>query len=122
MLFYFSSRRRHTICALVTGVQTCALPIYHLGNQLLEAAVAAQQLRLGKLILQITQQQVGVFAQKNRADAALTLRDQYGAQRTLAYCEADYCPGSAGAVIAGTHAQQLKIGRASCRERVSQSV
>src|SRR3546814_3958864 len=28
-LFYlfFSSRRRHTRCALVTGVQTCALPI-----------------------------------------------------------------------------------------------
>src|SRR3546814_8899613 len=27
--FFFSSRRRHTRCALVTGVQTCALPIYH---------------------------------------------------------------------------------------------
>src|SRR3546814_3871201 len=26
-LFFFSSRRRHTRCALVTGVQTCALPI-----------------------------------------------------------------------------------------------
>src|SRR3546814_12100147 len=24
---FFSSRRRHTRCALVTGVQTCALPI-----------------------------------------------------------------------------------------------
>src|SRR3546814_878908 len=29
-VFLFSSRRRHTRCALVTGVQTCALPIYHL--------------------------------------------------------------------------------------------
>src|SRR3546814_3929366 len=28
MIFFFSSRRRHTWCALVTGVQTCALPIY----------------------------------------------------------------------------------------------
>src|SRR3546814_14979148 len=28
MLFFFSSRRRHTRCALVTGVQTCDLPIY----------------------------------------------------------------------------------------------
>src|SRR3546814_1396106 len=27
MFFFFSSRRLHTICALVTGVQTCALPI-----------------------------------------------------------------------------------------------
>src|SRR3546814_5338247 len=31
-LFFFSSRRRHTRCALVTGVQTCALPIYALIN------------------------------------------------------------------------------------------
>src|SRR3546814_17705687 len=27
VFFVFSSRRRHTRCALVTGVQTCALPI-----------------------------------------------------------------------------------------------
>src|SRR3546814_11533411 len=27
-MFFVSSRRRHTRCALVTGVQTCALPIY----------------------------------------------------------------------------------------------
>src|SRR3546814_13176592 len=27
--FFFSSRRRHTRCALVTGVQTCALPIFY---------------------------------------------------------------------------------------------
>src|SRR3546814_6723157 len=27
MIFFYSSRRRHTRCALVTGVQTCALPI-----------------------------------------------------------------------------------------------
>src|SRR3546814_4677461 len=30
-VFFFSSRRRHTRCALVTGVQTCALPIYAAG-------------------------------------------------------------------------------------------
>src|SRR3546814_4256518 len=32
-VFFFSSRRRHTSCALVTGVQTCALPIWmrHMG-------------------------------------------------------------------------------------------
>src|SRR3546814_1078993 len=29
--FFFSSRRRHTRCALVTGVQTCALPISEAG-------------------------------------------------------------------------------------------
>src|SRR3546814_3531533 len=33
LCFFFSSRRRHTSCALVTGVQTCALPIsgHHFG-------------------------------------------------------------------------------------------
>src|SRR3546814_1896325 len=31
LLFFFSSRRRHTRCALVTGVQTCALPIFTAG-------------------------------------------------------------------------------------------
>src|SRR3546814_18578339 len=30
VFFFFSSRRRHTRCALVTGVQTCALPIWKL--------------------------------------------------------------------------------------------
>src|SRR3546814_15045447 len=33
VIFFFSSRRRHTRCALVTGVQTCALPICHAMEQ-----------------------------------------------------------------------------------------
>src|SRR3546814_19760334 len=33
-VFFFSSRRRHTRCALVTGVQTCALPICDAGGPL----------------------------------------------------------------------------------------
>src|SRR3546814_1479828 len=38
VVFFFSSRRRHTRCALVTGVQTCALPI--LGSAKARSAVA----------------------------------------------------------------------------------
>src|SRR3546814_15423904 len=34
VFFFFSSRRRHTRCALVTGVQTCALPICFWGGKL----------------------------------------------------------------------------------------
>src|SRR3546814_2594502 len=34
IFFFFSSRRRHTRCALVTGVQTCALPISHYAVQI----------------------------------------------------------------------------------------
>src|SRR3546814_5643471 len=32
--YFFSSGRRHTVCALVTGVQTCALPICGYGFSL----------------------------------------------------------------------------------------
>src|SRR3546814_7021302 len=38
--FFFSSRRRHTRCALVTGVQTCALPIFEVKPRLLRAGLA----------------------------------------------------------------------------------
>src|SRR3546814_9624470 len=47
VVFFFSSRRRHTRCALVTGVQTCALPIYAYVamNEFRYAAVFANALR-----------------------------------------------------------------------------
>src|SRR3546814_949060 len=45
--FFFSSRRRHTRCALVTGVQTCALPILTLvapiGPRCRQAGAALQE-------------------------------------------------------------------------------
>src|SRR3546814_8465668 len=46
MFFFFSSRRRHTICALVTGVQTCALPIWRIygpSRKELERVVRSQR-------------------------------------------------------------------------------
>src|SRR3546814_4050383 len=55
---FFSSRRRHTSCALVTGVQTCALPIsrkigpgLRFGETLAEPQIAAQD-RIEKALLQ----------------------------------------------------------------------
>src|SRR3546814_5795714 len=49
--FFFSSRRRHTRCALVTGVQTCALPICYplkgaMGRMFKDDAPQAYQLAL----------------------------------------------------------------------------
>src|SRR3546814_1424112 len=44
--FFFSSRRRHTRCALVTGVQTCALPI-SLGLNLTDLARALEENNVG---------------------------------------------------------------------------
>src|SRR3546814_1251690 len=43
--FFFASRRRHTRCALVTGVQTCALPISRDGER--DTAVRAEPGRAG---------------------------------------------------------------------------
>src|SRR3546814_7155127 len=48
--FFFSSRRRHTRCALVTGVQTCALPILAcatlgLGSGIVADSQAAEEWR-----------------------------------------------------------------------------
>src|SRR3546814_7062284 len=40
--FFFSSRRRHTRCALVTGVQTCALPIFERYFPLTQSTFASQ--------------------------------------------------------------------------------
>src|SRR3546814_4599097 len=43
VFFFFSSRRRHTRCALVTGVQTCALPILKRRETALQPLVRALQ-------------------------------------------------------------------------------
>src|SRR3546814_12143135 len=50
VVVFFSSRRRHTRCALVTGVQTCALPIYVRASRVrFGPAVVAHQLGLEHL-------------------------------------------------------------------------
>src|SRR3546814_597560 len=45
--FFFSSRRRHTRCALVTGVQTCALPICHLYGKIVQPFGGGGLIRVG---------------------------------------------------------------------------
>src|SRR3546814_6903981 len=59
VLFVFSSRRRHTRCALVTGVQTCALPIclLELGCEIfddlgVEVLAAEESVAVGRLHLE----------------------------------------------------------------------
>src|SRR3546814_6268538 len=48
VFFFFSSRRRHTRCALVTGVQTCALPIS--SQQQEQQQWLLQQMRIGEAV------------------------------------------------------------------------
>src|SRR3546814_20032337 len=50
--FFFSSRRRHTRCALVTGVQTCALPILFKKLTVLENLLVAQHMNIQTGLLQ----------------------------------------------------------------------
>src|SRR3546814_7448632 len=48
---FFSSRRRHTRCALVTGVQTCALPIYRQSEAVARLASDARLADVARFLL-----------------------------------------------------------------------
>src|SRR3546814_4678677 len=98
-MFFFSSRRRHTRCALVTGVQTCALPI---------------------LSKQVT------IVDKDSDRRVTISRDSKTAYPEL-WMEVFIGPGprSETAPFAEYFAKARctkEIGRASCRERVCQYV
>src|SRR3546814_2924724 len=67
--FFFSRRRRHTICALVTGVQTCALPIYAKTTANIDNKAATQLAVTTDAVLQLGGDKV-VF-RRNNADGAL---------------------------------------------------
>src|SRR3546814_2753119 len=108
MLFlFFSSRRRHTRCALVTGVQTCALPIS------MRAVILEQQcigLRIGQVVdrdeLEIV---VIAFEDRPRDEPPNTPEsvDRYPCRHERNSCLA---------------LEFIELGRASCRERVCQYV
>src|SRR3546814_3702580 len=110
MLFFFSSRRRHTICALVTGVQTCALPISLL------FLPQRSYLPIGSLRAAIA----CPAAENKYTDLAIT--------HYLDLCklpqlkqQLDHADNWSQRLSPGEQ-QRLEIGRASCRERVCQYV
>src|SRR5690606_38068414 len=72
-------------------------PADALRDDLLEVRVAPDQVGPGEAVLQPAQQSLRIVAQLDRADAALALRDEDRAERTLADGEAD---GGTGAAIA----------------------
>src|SRR3546814_12844521 len=106
-IFFCSSRRRHTRCALVTGVQTCALPIL-IGAQLRRNRpdrVADRGIRFEEVGIEAARA-AGIVIIKHPDIDAETVRQRLG----IATVEIDL-----GATLA-------ELGRASCRERVCQYV
>src|SRR3546814_3160400 len=98
LCFFFSSRRRHTRCALVTGVQTCALPI-------LLVACAALPVRAQQTVIQIENVRTE-YARVLRAEPVYqTLR----ATAMVEECE-DAAPADGGEPRRGL--AKVEIGRA----------
>src|SRR3546814_4725790 len=100
-VFFFSSRRRHTRWGLVTGVQTCSLPIYcqnlasfHYNSSPLQKSVKAS----GDTPLRKVREAKSIF---DEFVSGITLDESKDEIRSIA---------------------RMKIGRASCRERGSQYV
>src|SRR3546814_13965727 len=102
---FVSSRRRHTRCALVTGVQTCALPILLGGGRGEGAADLADQRALGPqaagLVEEVTHLGRHVAETRRRAEDDRVIARQ---------------------LVDRGDRRLLEIGRASCRERVWQYV
>src|SRR3546814_9495274 len=114
LVFFFSSRRRHTRCALVTGVQTCALPICDQPRP--ARTELARALGVEFFLELIEPAEVGDrIGELARGAAAVRRHD----------LPEEIMVPEAAAIVAdlGRDLRRLaedKIGRASCRERVGQ--
>src|SRR3546814_9006228 len=99
MFCFFSSRRRHTRCALVTGVQTCALPIFAAGDgahdlpMLVVGVVLAFERRAGVPAID-TQQVVKIFAQggDDALVAAGRSEERRGGKECVSTCRSRWSP------------------------------
>src|SRR3546814_4955170 len=94
--FLFSSRRLHTSCALVTGVQTCALPIWNV-------RITAR-----------SRDYISYFLDRQNSSANLAVCF------TAVYsCDAlRRAPSAVMGILVSGGERVPQIGRASCRERV----
>src|SRR3546814_17330383 len=101
-VFFFSSRRRHTNCALVTGVQTCALPICPRHCRWSGSTSARRSALLTCL------------------ERGIEIRRLKGTNRSASNCVSAISEGQS--VFAIPTAEASKIGRESCWERVCQYV
>src|SRR3546814_7465348 len=115
IFLFFSSRRRHTICALVTGVQTCALPIFPVRLRAAREAAGLSQGQVAKL-MNMHRPTISEMEAGNRritADELAKLADLYDTKLS-------WLLGDAPERAATDDPKQ--IGRASGRERVCKEV
>src|SRR3546814_11891648 len=125
VFFFFSSRRRHTRCALVTGVQTCALPICRFCKPFglrvsldeLEAALA----RKGIMAAVTGNDDVIAIACRGKPDDSVISEIARNFQLPVSLFDIsahDEWPRlPSGKTDYQAILQAAKIGRASCRER-----
>src|SRR3546814_4544952 len=102
IFFFFSSRRRHTRCALVTGVQTCALPICWMLIETQDLTI----LNVNDCILETPERLQTIKRHVSRCDILFT---------QFSYANWEDRRDN-------PQARRDQIGRASCRERVCQYV
>src|SRR3546814_13988871 len=117
--FFFSSRRRHTRCALVTGVQTCALPIYNvqtISGDNLETLIAGPG--GGAVLAQVGDRDLYILADPDLINnLAFASRDRAVGGAMLVDAIAGYADAD-GLAFDVTLNGFGEIGRASFRERV----
>src|SRR3546814_3090157 len=102
--FFFSSRRRHTRCALVTGVQTCALPIF---------------VGLNGFVAIMTKLKRGSEQDDPYSDWwMLRIEDKLSTTKAQLQTLREQVDQALADVPAALSLGENQIGRASCRERV----
>src|SRR3546814_12834330 len=127
--FFFSSRRRHTRSALVTGVQTCAFPICFRSGESLDLGAFGGDPLDGRTSRQVAFEAAGIGHLRHQADVgdgrAVTVAEaagcripgQHGFDRLQAALHPVAIPG-----ILLVLGDAKEIGTAACRESESQNV
>src|SRR3546814_2975995 len=109
-MFFFSSRRRHTRCALVTGVQTCALPI---------SLACAYRHEIETTCEYEAETVVGEDLAKTVFTTHATAGETLRITKLVSYHSSRGIPPQE---LADRCKRTIKIGRASCGERVCKYV
>src|SRR3546814_1341998 len=108
--FFFSSRRRHTRCALVTGVQTCALPIC--------SKLFLRRDRYGRFYSAL------VYLPRDRYNTDLRMRVEALLKRELHADHVDTNLQVGESPVAQLRSEERRVGKewvSTCRSRLSPS-